>query len=236
MMPNMGGREVIARMQIDEDLMSIPVIILTVDKDAELDCLKIGAMDFIAMPFTDIEIIKARISKCIELSEDRELIHYTERDKFTGLLNRDYFFRYVSRLDHLYKEAVMDAVCCDVNRFHSVNKQYGRQFGDKVLRSISASLKKLAREIGGISCRENDDTFLLYCPHQDNYEQVLRDFLSETFSEIEESDRVKLRFGVFTDAQLEPDIEERFIRANNAADHVKENPEQLCAFYEFTTN
>jgi hypothetical protein len=38
------------------------------------------------------------------------------------------------------------------------------------------------------------------------------------------------------DAQLEPDIEERFIRANNAADHVKENPEQLCAFYEFTTN
>jgi hypothetical protein len=105
-----------------------------------------------------------------------------------------------------------------------------------VLHSIGVSIRKLARETGGIGCRQQGDTFLLYCPHQDNYEQVLRDFLSETFSEIEESDRVKLRFGVFTDAQLEPDIEERFIRANNAADHVKENPEQLCAFYEFTTN
>ena len=36
-MPNMGGREVIAQMHIDEDLRSIPVIILTVDQDAELD-------------------------------------------------------------------------------------------------------------------------------------------------------------------------------------------------------
>ena len=40
-MPNMDGREVIARMQIDEELISIPVVILTVDQDAELDCLKI---------------------------------------------------------------------------------------------------------------------------------------------------------------------------------------------------
>jgi diguanylate cyclase (GGDEF)-like protein len=236
MMPNMGGRELIARMQIDEELMSIPVIILTVDKDAELDCLKIGAMDFIAMPFTDIEIVKARISKCIELSEDRELIHYTERDKFTGLLNKDYFFRYVSRLDHLYKEAVMDAVCCDVNRFHSVNKQYGRQFGDKVLRSISASLKKLAREIGGISCRENDDTFLLYCPHQNDYEQLISRFLSDVFSEEEFEGKFSIRFGVFADARQTENIEERFEFAETAADRVKNDPETNCGYYEQVRN
>jgi diguanylate cyclase (GGDEF)-like protein len=193
-------------------------------------------MDFIPKPLPDIDIVKARIAKCIELSEDRELIQHTERDKLTGLLNKEYFFRYVERLDHIYKGTPLDAVACDVSRFHSINKQYGRKYGDQVLHSIGVSIRKLARETGGIGCRQQGDTFLLYCPHQDNYEQVLRDFLSETFSEIEESDRVKLRFGVFTDAQLEPDIEERFIRANNAADHVKENPEQLCAFYEFTTN
>ncbi len=42
-MPAMDGREVLRQMQVDEDLMSIPVIILTVDQDAELDSLKIGA-------------------------------------------------------------------------------------------------------------------------------------------------------------------------------------------------
>ena len=233
MIPNMSGREVIARMQVDEELMSIPVIILTADKDAELDCLRIGAMDFIAKPFPDIEIVKARISKCIELSEDRELIHYTERDKFTGLLNKDYFFRYVSRLDHLYKETVLDAVCCDVNRFHSVNRQYGRQFGDKVLRSIGAGMKKLARETGGISCREKDDTFLLYCPHQNNYEQLTGRFLSEVFSEEDFADRFSIRFGIYTDARQTGDIEERFEFAKIAADRVKNDPERNCSFYNW---
>ena len=230
-MPNMGGREVIAQMQIDEDLRFIPAIILTVDQDAELDCLRIGAMDFIPKPFPDIEIVKARIAKCIELAENRELIHYTERDKFTGLLNKDYFFRYVSRLDHLYTETVLDAVVCDVNRFHSVNKQYGRQFGDKVLRSIGASLKKLARETGGISCREEDDTFLLYCPHQDEYGQLISEFLSDVFSGKEIADRVSIRFGIFTDARQAEDIEDRFERAKIAADRVKNDPERNCGYY-----
>ena len=67
-MPNMTGQEVMARMQVDEDLMSIPVIVFTVDQQAELDCLKVGAMDFIPKPYPDIEIVKARIAKCIALT------------------------------------------------------------------------------------------------------------------------------------------------------------------------
>ena len=230
-MPNMGGREVITQMQIDEDLMSIPVIILTVDQDAELDCLRIGAMDFILKPFPDIEIVKARISKCIELSEDRELIYYTERDKLTGLLNKDYFFRYVGRLEQLYKETALDAVACDVNNFHSVNKQYGRQFGDRVLRGIGASMKKLARKTGGISCREKDDTFLLYCPHQNDYGQLINEFLSDVFSEKKIADMFSLRFGVLPNARKVESIEDRFECAKIAADRVKNEPEKNCGFY-----
>ena len=232
-MPNMGGREVVAQIQIDEDLMSIPVIILTVDQDAELDCLRIGAMDFIPKPFPDVEIVKARIDKCIELAENRELIHFTERDKITGLLNKDYFYRYVSRLDHLYKESALDAVACDVNKYHSVNKKYGRQFGDKVLHSIGAGLKKLARQTGGISCREEDDTFLLYCPHQENYEQLINEFLSDVFSGKEIADKVSIRFGIFSDAQQTKNIEDRFEFAKIAADRVKNDPEKNCGFYNW---
>jgi PleD family two-component response regulator len=233
-MPNMDGRKVIAQMQIDEELMSIPVIILTVDQDAELDCLRMGAMDFIPKPFPDIEIVKARIAKCIELAEDRELIHYTERDKITGLLNKDYFFRYVGRLDYLYRETSLDAVACVVNKFHSVNKQYGRQFGEKVLRGIGAGLKKLARQTGGISCREEDGAFLLYCPHQDNYEQLINGFLSDVFSGKEIADKVSIRFGIFTDARQVERIEYRFERAKTAADRVKNDSERNFSFYDQT--
>lgn len=232
-MPNKNGREVIAEMQVDEDLMSVPVIVLTVDQQAELDCLKIGAMDFVPKPYPDIEIVKARIAKCIELSEDRDLIRYTERDKLTGLLNKDFFFRYVTRLDHLYKDTVLDAVVCDVNRFHALNKQYGRQFGDQVLRNLGSGIRKLARRTGGIGCREVGDTFLLYCPHQEDYEELLQEFLSEVLVEQDMKERVKLRFGLYTNAEQEPDIEERFVHAKIAADRVKDDPQLIGGFYDY---
>ena len=231
-MPKKNGREVIAEMQVDEELRDIPVIFLTIDQASELDCLKIGAMDFIPKPYPDIEIVKARISKCIELAEDRALIRYTERDKLTGLLNRDYFFRYVDRLDHLFKDASLDAVACDVNRFHSANKQFGRQFGDRVLRDIGVCMRKLARKTGGISCRESGDTFLLYCQHQDDYEELLKEFTSELFADEKIADNISIRFGIFTNAGQETDMEERFERAKIAADRVKNDPERICGYYD----
>ena len=234
LMPNKNGREVITEMQVDEDLMDIPVIFVTVDQASELDCLKTGAMDFIPKPYPDVELIKARIAKCIELAEGRALIRYTERDKQTSLLNKDYFFRYVNRLDHLFKDSSLDAVVCDVNRFHSVNKQFGRQFCDHVLHDIGICMRKLARKTGGISCREDEDTFLLYCQHQDDYEELLKEFLSELYADKEIADNINIRFGVFTNARQEPDMEERFERARIAADRVKNNPEQICGFYDLS--
>ena len=230
-MPNKRGLDVIAEMQVDEDLMSIPVIFLTVDQAAELDCLRSGAIDFIPKPFPDIEIVKARIARCIELSEDRDLIRYTERDKLTGLLNKDYFYRYAGRLDHIYKDGSLDAVVCDVDRFHSVNKQYGRQFGDRVLRLIGNHIRTLARETGGLGCRQGGDIFLLYCPHREDYEELFRKFASDVAADEAVADKINLRFGVFADAQREADIEERFVRAKIAADRVKDDSEKQCGYY-----
>ena len=232
LMPNQDGRETLAMMQVDEDLRPIPVIVLTVDQEAELDCLKIGAMDFIPKPYPDVEIVKARIDKCIELAEDRDLIRHTERDKLTGLLNKDFFFRYVSRLDHIYKDTPLDAIVCDVSHFYSANKQYGRQFGDLVLRTIGACMRKLARKVGGIGCRQGMDTFLLYCPRQDDYEQLTQEFTSEVLAEEGMEDKVHMRFGVFSNAQQEADIEERFVRAKIAADRVKDDPQVICGYYD----
>ena len=231
-MPNKNGREVVAEMQVDENLRDIPVVFLTVDQASELDCLKTGAMDFIPKPYPDIEIVKARIAKCIELAEDRALIRYTERDKLTGLLNKDYFYRYVSRLDHLFKDSPLDAVVCDVNRFHVANRELGRQFSDHLLREIGICMRKMARKTGGISCREGGDTFLLYCQHQDDYEGLINEFLSELYADEKIAGNIRIRFGVFTNAGKEPDIEERFEHARTAADSVRNNPYKIFGFYE----
>ena len=232
-MPNMTGREVMTAMQVDEELMTIPVIVLTIDQEAELDCLKIGAMDFIPKPYPDIEIVKARIAKCIELSENRDLIRHTQRDRLTGLFNIDYFLSYVGRFDQQYRDKAFDAVVCDINRFHDVNVRYGRNFGDLVLRSIGISMRKLARKTGGIGCRRNGDSFLLYCPHREDYEPLLKKFLAEVFVEKDTANKVSLRFGVFPNAGQEPDIEARFDRAAAAADSVKDQPDVVCGYCTF---
>ena len=95
LMPRMDGIEVLKALRNDEELKSIPVIVMTADQEAELECLNLGAMDFIPKPYPKWEIVRARVNKCIELSEDREIIRATERDSLTSLFNIDYFRRYV---------------------------------------------------------------------------------------------------------------------------------------------
>lgn len=231
-MPNMSGREVMTAMQVDEELMFIPVIFISVDLDAERDCLKIGAMDFIPKPYPDVEVIKARIDRCIELSENRDLIRRTQKDRLTGLFNTDYFLRYVDRYDRHYRELAFDAVVCDVNQFFSLTEQYGTQFGNLVLRSIGLGISKLARKTGGIGCRREGDTFLLYCPHQDDYDQLLSHFIDDLFYEEELASKVSVRFGVYTFAQEEPDIEERFTCAELAADRAGKGSGRLYGMYQ----
>ena len=86
----------------------------------------------------------------------------------------------------------------------------------------------------GISCRREGGTFLLFCPHQDDYEHLLKKFTEDLFAEKETSSKVTLRFGIFTYSQKEPDIEERFARAKIAADSVKNDSQKICGFYEFS--
>ena len=120
-MPGMNGREVLRIMKEDPDYSKLPVIVLTADQTAEVDCLRLGAVDFIPKPYSSWEIVRARVRRCIELSENRNIIQSTERDSLTRLFNIDYFLRYVKMYDQHYHDMAMDAVVLDVNRFHIVN-------------------------------------------------------------------------------------------------------------------
>ena len=102
-----------------------------------------------------------------------------------------------------------------------------------MLRTIGSSLRNLAREVGGISCRAEDDTFLLYCPHQDDYDHLINKFLSVVFAENEIAEKVSMRFGIYPNAKQESDIEERFERARIAANNIKKDTDnKTYGFYD----
>ena len=222
-MPRMGGLEVLKNLKAEQDTQNIPVIVLTSNQSSEADCLRLGAMDFITKPYPAAEIIQARVNKCIELSETREIIQSTERDSLTNLFNIDYFVRYVKMFDQYYGDLAMDAIVLDINSFHMVNERYGRQYGNTVLRGIGERIRSIAREVGGVGCRQGADTFLIYCPHLEDYTGLLEKASAGADGGENAGSRVRLRLGVYANADKTLDIERRFDYAKVAADSVKKS-------------
>jgi len=177
MMPGMSGLEVLKEMKEDKLISHIPVIVMTAEKDTEVESLRLGAADFIPKPYPAIDVVHARVLRTIELSEDREIIQSTEKDPLTGLYNKEFFYKYAEQHDNYHKETEMDASIIDVDHFHMVNERYGRAYGDEVLRLIGEQLLAVVSKTGGLACRQDADTFLLYCPHQEDPETILNDLL-----------------------------------------------------------
>lgn len=125
----------------------------------------------------------------------------------------------------------MDAVTVDVSNYREISEKFGKSCGDKVLRTIGERLRTLARELGGIGSRQGDDTFLIYCPHREDYPEILKR-LSENIT-VEESsiEQAHLRMGVYPLVDKKLDIERWFVSAKAAADTVKENDTAHIGIY-----
>ena len=231
-MPQMGGMEVLKVMKEEEELRGIPVIVMTADQSAEVDCLKIGAIDFIPKPYPSAEIVQTRVNRCIELTEKRNIIQSTERDSLTNLLNLDYFLRYVRMYDQHYHEMPMDAIVLDVNHFNMLNERYGKQYGDSVLSRIGKRVRQISREIGGVCCRRGADTFFIYCPHLEDYERILDKASEDLVDEDVSKNRVRLRMGVYSQVDKSLLIERRFNYAKIAANTVKNGFRKAIGIYD----
>ncbi len=231
-MPQMSGMEVLKVMKEEEELRSIPVIVMTADQTAEVDCLRIGAIDFIPKPYPSAEIIQARVTRCIELTEKRSIIQSTERDSLTNLLNLEFFLRYVRMYDQHYHEAPMDAIVLDINHFHMLNERYGKQYGDSVLARIGRQVRQISREVGGVACRRGADVFFIYCPHREDYESILDKASEGLVDEDVSANRVRLRMGVYSQVDKSQQIERRFDYAKIAANAVRSGYRKAIGIYD----
>ena len=204
---------------------------LTADQQAEVESLRAGAVDFLSKPYPDREVILARVRRTIEMTEDRELIEFTERDRLTGLLNREYFYRYAEQFDQNHEGQEMDAMMVDICHFRMINERYGKAFGDEVLCRLGESLRNAVRDGGGIVCRRVADTFLVYCPHREDYKSIL-DGAVKALPARNSGSAIRLRMGVYTRADRTIELERRFDRAKMALDTLIGNYRSSCALYD----
>ena len=175
-MPEVDGFTVLSRVRSDEFMKSIPVIVLTAERNAELRALQMGAADFITKPFDMHEVILARVSRIIELSEGQQLISAAEHDPLTMLYSKNFFFEYASRIHQYHPEWHMDAIVINIDHFHSINALNGREFGDSVLRAIGDEIRAFLSGTDGIASRIEADRFDIFCKTQEDYEALMDRF------------------------------------------------------------
>ncbi len=165
MMPKIDGIEVARRVKANPDLPFIPIIMQTALDSTEnkVEGLEAGADDYITKPI-DFPELKARVNSMLRIKrlqeeiEERErelmeanerLRHMSQTDALTGLENR----RHIEiRLEEMFEHAKrlaepFSCVMVDLDKFKSVNDEYGHQAGDVVLKQLAKILKQEVREI-----------------------------------------------------------------------------------------
>ena len=195
-MPVMDGLTLLKIMKSDEALRAIPVIVLTADRNSELETLRLGALDFIPKPYDMPEIILARVDRIIQFSEDRRIISDVEHDELTGLYTRSFFHEYCERIMTSEPERRMDMLAFDIDRFRMVNELYGKPFGDEVLLALSDGIREILRDSFGIACRCEADLFFVFLEHTEQYEEICRR-VNRHINALEKQNNIRLRMGVY---------------------------------------
>ena len=229
-LPDMNGLEILHLIKKDMDMSRIPVIVLTSDKDSEVESLNSGANDFVSKPYPRHEIIQARVRRCIELSENKDLVRWTERDTLTGLYNREYFYRYAEKYDIYHRGEDTDALVVDVNHFSTINERFGKKFANEVLRRIGKELYAAVTETGGVACRREADNFQVYGPHQEDYSSLAERITAAACGG--EKGRIRIRIGAYSRVDKNIDMERRFDRAKKAADTIRNSYTAVIALYD----
>ena len=181
MMPKVDGMEVARRVKGNRRLPFIPIIMQTAldTTESKVEGLEAGADDYITKPI-DFAELKARVNSMLRIKklqdalEERErqlleanqrLRHMSQTDALTGLDNRR---QLEDRLEEMFEHArrlnePFACVMCDLDRFKSVNDEYGHQAGDAVLKQFARILKGEVREIDRAG-RFGGEEFMLLLP------------------------------------------------------------------------
>ena len=108
------------------------------------------------------EKVKQRTESLLKANEKLEQI--SVRDELTGLFNRRYAMYEIEHMIGNYKRynKTFSLLYIDLDKFKSVNDNYGHEFGDRVLIWIAKYLESCIRKTD-IVCRLGGDEFLIIC-------------------------------------------------------------------------
>ena len=163
MMPNMDGYEVCSILKASETTKDIPVIFITAktDEDSIEKAYEVGGIDYVVKPFKPREL-KARVKTQLELKSLMEHLKFiASHDMMTGIYNRRKFFSSASKKFDASRQNIY-AVMLDIDKFKSVNDNYGHSIGDDVIKLISKTISEHIED-DSIFGRIGGEEFAIIC-------------------------------------------------------------------------
>jgi two-component system cell cycle response regulator len=162
---------------LEDDKKDVPLLVFSVLGDAtrKVELLRSGVNDYVSKPLIQEELL-ARINTLISnkkllskaIMQQGQMHELAMKDPLTGLYNR-YFL--LETAPSKLSEAARHSIACslimvDIDRFKSINDNFGLASGDKVLKEVAATLTgSIRRE--DIVARYGEEEFALLLPHCD---------------------------------------------------------------------
>lgn len=163
-MPGMDGFTLLKKLQEEIITQSVPVILITSLSDVEHEQrgLVLGAVDYIAKPFSPL-IVKARVNTHIKLyNYRRQVEQQSMTDQLTGIANRRRYDRYSAiKWREAVRLQVPLSICMfDIDHFKIYNDTFGHPAGDKVIAAVAKTISSDLRRSTDFVARYGGEEFV----------------------------------------------------------------------------
>lgn len=229
-MPVCDGFEFLRRRNTDKFLSTIPVIVMTGNhsKDAELQCLDLGAVDFIPKPY-NFKLVMGRINSVIKLRESVMALTAVEHDELTGVYTRQAFFYHAKSFLKTRHGEKFHLVIADIRDFKLINSSYGEKVGDEILCYLAGTYTEMLKT--GLVSRYGSDQFVcLTCDDCDLSPEAI-DRIEEEISENAPIPNLMVKYGVYQDIDKSLPVSVICDRGFMAIRSIRDNYECNIAYY-----
>jgi diguanylate cyclase (GGDEF)-like protein len=183
-MPFCNGVEVTRALRQIPEYQSLPVIYLSGETDIaqQVEALRLGGDQFLTKPANPIilaSVVKTKIERY------RDMLRSGRHDSLTGLLNHS---ASKEQLEQMLRRALpaghLAVAMIDIDRFKSINDNYGHPVGDQVIRSLAWLLRGRLRNTDLIGRYGGEEFIVALGSVEIGQAIILLDRIREDFSEL----------------------------------------------------
>ena len=245
-MPGADGFGLLARLEHDERLSAIPVIVTTAQSEraVEVRAMEMGAADFITKPYNPT-IVRCRVKNVMARMENEwrkleqaarerqilEMRHYLETDALTGAYNREAFYEKTAELLQQNRSVHYDIVYFDINCFKIVNDLFHIETGNLILKTAGAYFKTITEGIG-VAAHMEADHFAICMPEDMLDIDILLEGIDSAIFSLGIKNNILFYAGVYPVDDVLVPVNQMCDRAHMALNTVKGLYKKRYAYYD----